>query len=166
MEISFILNRKTVSIDVDENTPLLWVIRDELNLKGTKFGCGKAACGACTVLINGEAIRCCSYPIRLVEGTQVTTIEGLNQNGALHAVQQAWLEEVVPQCGYCQPGFIMAAVALLEKIPEPSDDEIDNEILNLCRCGTYFRMRKAIHRAAALKMESPEPIEKIADGEE
>ncbi len=166
MKISFTINNKPVSVDVDQNTPLLWVIRDELNLKGTKFGCGKAACGSCTILLDGAAVRCCNYPARLAEGTQVTTIEGLDQNGTLHPVQRAWIEEVVPQCGYCQPGFIMATVALLESIPEPTDDDIDNHILNLCRCGTYFRMRKAIHRAAVLKKESVEPIENITGGEE
>ena len=143
-----------VSIDVEGNTPLLWVIRDELHLKGTKFGCGKAACGACTVLINGDAIRCCSFPVRLADGAEVTTIEGIGDNGMLHPVQQAWVEEIVPQCGYCQPGFIMAAVALLEKVPEPTNEDIDLQILNLCRCGTYYRIRKAIHRAAALKKEA------------
>jgi isoquinoline 1-oxidoreductase alpha subunit len=166
MKISLTINSKPVSVDVDENTPLLWVIRDELNLKGTKFGCGKAACGACTVLVNGSAIRCCSYPASLAEGAQVTTIEGLSENGLLHPVQQAWVEEVVPQCGYCQPGFIMATVALLENIPEPSDDDIDKQILNLCRCGTYYRMRKAIHRAAALKKEAINTVKEIEGGEE
>ena len=166
MKISFTINNKSVSVEVDQNTPLLWVIRDELDLKGTKFGCGKAACGACTVIIDGAAIRCCSYPARLAEGVQVTTIEGLNHNGLLHPVQQAWIEEVVPQCGYCQPGFIMASVALLENIAEPTDDDIDNQILNLCRCGTYYRMRKAIHRAAALNKDAAKTKAINTGGEE
>ncbi|MEN8788912.1 MAG: (2Fe-2S)-binding protein [Flavobacteriaceae bacterium] len=166
MKISFTINKKLVSVDVEENTPLLWVIRDELDLKGTKFGCGKAACGTCTLLVNGTATRSCSYPIGLADGVQVTTIEGISDKGRLHPVQQAWIEEIVPQCGYCQPGFIMAAVALLENIPEPSDDDIDNQILNLCRCGTYFRIRKAIHRAAALKKEATITVKKTPGGEE
>ncbi len=166
MKISLKVNNKAVSIDVDGNTPLLWVIRDELDLKGTKFGCGKAACGSCTVLINGDAIRCCSYPVRLAEGAEVTTIEGIGDHGTLHPVQQAWVEEIVPQCGYCQPGFIMAAVALLDKVQAPTDEDIDRQILNLCRCGTYYRMRKAIHRAAALKNESALTLKKTLGGEE
>ena len=151
MKISFTINGQAQSVDVDGNTPLLWVVRDVLNLKGTKFGCGKAACGACTLHVDGESIRSCSYPVKFVEGKAVTTLEGLSTDGALHPVQQAWIEEVVPQCGYCQPGFMMAAAALLEKIPNPTDKDIDDNIINICRCGTYYRMRKAIHKAAALK---------------
>ena len=151
MKITFTINGQLRSVDVDGNSPLLWAIRDGLNLKGTKFGCGKAACGACTIHVDGQAVRSCSYPAKLAEGTEITTIEGLAQNGQLHPVQQAWMEEVVPQCGYCQPGFMMATVAMLNKIPDPTDAEIDQNIINICRCGTYYRMRKAIHRAAELK---------------
>lgn len=151
MQISFTINGQAQSIDVDGQTPLLWVIRDLLDLKGTKFGCGKAACGACTIHVDGEAVRSCSCAVKFAEGKNITTIEGLVDNGALHPVQQAWKEEVVPQCGYCQPGFMMATAALLEKIPQPTDDDIDANIVNVCRCGTYYRMRKAIHRAAEIK---------------
>lgn len=151
MEISFNVNGKPLAIQADGNTPLLWVIRDVLDLKGTKFGCGKAACGACTLHIEGEAIRSCVYPVQYAAGKNVTTIEGLSSGEKLHPVQQAWVEEVVPQCGYCQPGFMMATAALLEKIPRPTDDDIDDNVTNLCRCGTYYRMRRAIHRAADIK---------------
>ncbi len=154
MKISFTINGSAQSVEVDENTPLLWVVRDVLDLKGTKFGCGKAACGACTLHVEGEQIRSCSYPIKMVEGKNVTTIEGLSSGDSLHAVQQAWKEEIVPQCGYCQPGFMMATAAMLDKIPNPTDEDIDKNIQNICRCGTYYRMRKAIHRAAAIKSSS------------
>lgn len=152
--ISFEINGKQVSVDADENSPLLWAIRDELGLMGTKFGCGKAACGACTVHVNGEVVRACSYPVKMAKGKQITTIEGLSNGDQLHPVQQAWVDEVVPQCGYCQSGFIMATAALLDKIPNPTDEDIDDNIINVCRCGTYYRMRKAIHRAAALKAKN------------
>lgn len=152
MTISFQLNGKATTVDIaDENTPLLWVIRDVLELKGTKFGCGKAACGACTLHLDGEAVRSCSYPVRFAEGKTITTIEGLGTADDPHPVQQAWVDEVVPQCGYCQPGFMMATAALLNKIPNPTDDDIDSNITNVCRCATYYRMRKAIHRSAALQ---------------
>ena len=154
MKISFMINGQSKSVDTDGNAPLLWVIRDELNLKGTKFGCGKAACGACTIHIDGEAVRCCSYPSKYVEGKEITTIEGLSDGDQLHPVQRAWEEEIVPQCGYCQPGFIMATAAMLDKIPYPTDDDIDNNIVNVCRCATYYRMRKAIHRAAEISQEN------------
>lgn len=154
MKIAFKINGATQQVEVDGNTPLLWVVRDVLNLKGTKFGCGKAACGACTLHIDGEAVRSCSYPVKLAEGKAITTIEGLGTPENPHPVQQAWIEEVVPQCGYCQPGFIMATAALLEKNPNPTDDDIDKNIINICRCATYYRMRKAIHRAAAIKETS------------
>ncbi len=151
MQLSFVLNDKPITLDLeDEMTPLLWVIRDILSLKGTKFGCGKAACGACTLHLDGEAVRSCSYPAKFAEGKHITTIEGLGTPKNPHPVQQAWIEEVVPQCGYCQPGFMMAAAALLEKNPTPTDEDIDQSITNICRCATYYRMRKAIHRAAAL----------------
>ncbi|MEM8894723.1 MAG: (2Fe-2S)-binding protein [Bacteroidota bacterium] len=148
--ISFTINGKPQMVDVDENTPLLWVIRDVLDLKGTKFGCGKAACGACTIHVDGEAVRSCSYAVKYADGKTVTTIEGLGTKENPHPVQQAWVEEVVPQCGYCQPGFMMATAALLNKNPNPSDEDIDNNIINVCRCGTYYRMRKAIKKAAEL----------------
>lgn len=151
MIVSFTVNGAPRSAEVAEDTPLVWVIRDLLGLKGTKFGCGKAACGACTLHVGGEAVRSCSYPAKLADGKQITTIEGLSDGDTLHPVQQAWMEEIVPQCGYCQPGFIMATAALLDKIPQPTDEDIDNNIVNVCRCATYYRMRKAIHRAAAIK---------------
>lgn len=151
MKISFFINGTPTTVDVDGETPLLWVVRDELELKGTKYGCGKAACGACTLHVDGNAVRSCSYQIKYAEGKQVTTIEGLSQGEQLHPVQQAWIEEIVPQCGYCQPGFMMATAALLERIPNPTDEDIDRNIANICRCGTYYRMRKAIHRAAELQ---------------
>lgn len=151
MSISFTLNGKPETVDVSPEMPLLWVLRDTLNMTGTKFGCGMALCGACTVHINGEATRSCITPISSVSGKSVTTIEGLSANG-LHPVQQAWIEEDVPQCGYCQSGQIMSAVALLAKKPHPSDAEIDDFMSgNICRCGTYQRIRKAIHRAAGAK---------------
>jgi isoquinoline 1-oxidoreductase alpha subunit len=155
MKISFNINGLQQSVDVaDGNTPLLWVVRDMLDLKGTKFGCGKAACGACTLHVNGEAVRSCSYAIKFAEGKNVTTIEGLGSRENPHPVQQAWIENVVPQCGYCQPGFMMATAALLAKNPNPTDEDIDNNIVNICRCATYTRMRKAIHRAAELTQSS------------
>ena len=155
MKISFTINGQPQTVDVsDPNSPLLWVVRDVLNLKGTKFGCGKAACGACTLHINGEAVRSCSFAVKYAEGAEVTTIEGLGTPENPHPVQKAWQDEVVPQCGYCQPGFIMATAALLEKNPKPTDEDIDNNIINVCRCGTYYRMRKAIHRAAEMNTTS------------
>jgi len=144
---SLTINNQPVSIDVDPDTPLLWVLRDELELKGAKFGCGKAQCGACTVHMNGNAVRSCSLPISSVKG-KITTIEGLSVDGS-HPLQQAWSEIDVPQCGYCQAGQIMSAAALLARKPNPSDSDIDAAMSgNLCRCGTYTRIRKAIHNAA------------------
>ncbi|WP_445382573.1 (2Fe-2S)-binding protein [Robiginitalea sp. IMCC43444] len=155
MELTLTINGSSRNITVtDESSPLLWVLRDTLDLKGTKFGCGKAACGACTVLIDGEALRSCVYPARLAAGKEITTIEGLGSEAEPHPVQQAWSEEIVPQCGYCQPGFMMATAGLLNKTPEPSDADIDRAITNICRCGTYYRMRKAIHRAVAIQAET------------
>ncbi len=154
MQISFNINGKPETVEVDGNTPLLWVIRDLLNLKGTKFGCGKAACGACTIHVNGEAVRSCSFAVKYAEGKEITTIEGLGTKESPHPVQQAWVEEIVPQCGYCQPGFIMATAALLNKNSNPTDEDIDRNIVNVCRCATYYRMRKAIHRAADIKLNS------------
>uniref|UniRef100_UPI00404AAA58 (2Fe-2S)-binding protein n=1 Tax=Fulvivirga sp. TaxID=1931237 RepID=UPI00404AAA58 len=150
MEINFTINGKLETVEVEGSTPLLWVIRDLLDLKGTKFGCGKAACGACTIHVNGEAIRSCSFAVQYAEGKEITTIEGLGTEQNPHPVQQAWIEEIVPQCGYCQPGFMMATAALLNKTSNPTDDDIDNNIINICRCGTYYRMRKAIKRAAEI----------------
>ncbi|NRA49592.1 MAG: (2Fe-2S)-binding protein [Phaeodactylibacter sp.] len=154
MTISFNINGQPQTVNVDGDTPLLWVVRDVLDLKGTKFGCGKAACGACTLHVDGKAVRSCSYAVKYAEGKSVTTIEGLSNGDELHPVQQAWMEEIVPQCGYCQPGFIMATAAMLEQIPNPTDEDIDNNIANVCRCATYYRMRKAIHRAAAIKSQN------------
>ena len=151
MAISFSLNGKSQSVEVDPQMPLLWVLRDTLHMTGTKFGCGMALCGACTVHINGEATRSCITPISSVSGKQVTTIEGLSADGN-HPVQQAWVEIDVPQCGYCQCGQIMSAAALLTKKRNPSDAEIDDFMSgNICRCGTYQRIRKAIHRAAEIQ---------------
>jgi isoquinoline 1-oxidoreductase subunit alpha len=136
-------------LDVEEDTPLLWVLREEVGLTGTKFGCGIAACGACTVHVNGEAMRSCSVLIGSVDGAEITTIEGLSPDSK-HPVQQAWLTEQVPQCGYCQSGQIMATAAFLKTNPSPTDAQIDSELTNICRCGTYERLRRAVHRAAAL----------------
>jgi len=141
------INGKPAEIKAEPNTPLLWVLRDELGMTGTKFGCGIAACGACTVLIDGEATRSCVMPVSAIEGKSVTTIEGLATE-TLHPLQQAWLEVQAPQCGYCQSGMIMASAALLQKNPNPSDADIDANITNICRCGTYQRVRAAIHVAA------------------
>ena len=142
------INGRTHQVDVDPDTPLLWVLRDTIGLTGTKYGCGIAQCGACTVHVDGIAMRSCSVPLSLVAGRQITTIEGLASEGALHKVQQAWLEHDVPQCGYCQSGMIMAAVALLKDNPKPTDEDIDGAITNICRCGTYQQVRAAIHAAA------------------
>ncbi|MEQ1719008.1 MAG: (2Fe-2S)-binding protein [Hyphomicrobium sp.] len=145
----FSLNGKVVSTDVSEDTPLLWVLRDTLGLMGTKYGCGIASCGACTVLVNGEAVRACAVPLKDVAAQKVMTIEGLSSDRS-HPLQKAWIAEQVPQCGYCQSGQIMSAVALLSAIPKPSDDDIDKAMAgNICRCGTYHRIRAAIKRAAA-----------------
>jgi isoquinoline 1-oxidoreductase alpha subunit len=146
---NIIVNGTRHQIDVEPETPLLWVLREELGLTGTKFGCGIAQCGACTVHVNGEAIRSCSVPVRTVEGKQITTIEGLSPTSS-HPVQEAWLAEQVPQCGYCQSGQIMATVAFLKTHPNPTDADINDNMTNICRCGTYERLRRAIHRAAAM----------------
>jgi isoquinoline 1-oxidoreductase subunit alpha len=135
-------------LDVEDETPLLWVIREEIGLTGTKFGCGIAACGACTVHVNGEAVRSCVVPISTIADAEVTTIEGLSPDSN-HPVQQAWLQEEVPQCGYCQSGQIMAVTAFLKSNPRPTDADIDANLTNICRCGTYERLRRAVHRAAA-----------------
>lgn len=142
------VNGKSQSVDVTPDTPLLWALREQLGLTGTKYGCGVAQCGACTVLINGQPIRSCSYPVGAVGTQKVETIESLEKNGRLSKVQQAWVEHEVPQCGYCQSGMIMATTALLRKNPKPSDAEIDANISNICRCGTFQEVRKAVHAAA------------------
>jgi isoquinoline 1-oxidoreductase subunit alpha len=139
------VNGKSHSIVVDPETPLLWVLRDTLGLRGTKFGCGAAQCGACTVHIDGVATRSCSVPIQQVGAAAITTIESLGTDGALHPVQKAWIDHDVPQCGYCQSGMIMAVTALLKEKPKPTDQDIDGAITNICRCGTYARVRAAIH---------------------
>lgn len=146
--INLNVNGKKQSIDVDPNTPVLWVLRDHLNLTGTKYGCGIAQCGACTIHLDGEAVRSCSLPVSSAEGAKITTIEGLSENGE-HPVQQAWLEHDVPQCGYCQAGQIMTAVAFLKNNPTPSDGEIETGMNgNICRCGTYLRIKAAVKTAS------------------
>jgi isoquinoline 1-oxidoreductase alpha subunit len=145
------INNQSHTVDVDPQMPLLWVIRDFIGLKGTKFGCGIAQCGACTVLLEGSPIRSCTIPVMAATGRKITTIEGISSDNS-HPVQQAWIEEQVPQCGYCQSGQIMAAVALLNKNPNPTDTDIDASMQgHICRCGTYQRIRKAIHKAAEIK---------------
>ena len=152
---TFTLNGRPQTVDVPEDTPLLWVLRDSLNLTGTKFGCGMSLCGACTVHLNGVAARSCQITISAVEGAQVTTIEGVSEVG-VYAVQQAWVEEQVPQCGYCQSGQIMSAVALLAEKPRPTDEDIDAFMSgNVCRCGAYNAIRRAIHRAAQAPRRMP-----------
>jgi isoquinoline 1-oxidoreductase alpha subunit len=147
-KINLNINGKSQSVDLDPNTPVLWVLRDHLDLVGTKYGCGIAQCGACTVIMDGNAVRSCSIPVSAAEGAKITTIEGLSEKGD-HPVQKAWLEHDVPQCGYCQAGQIMSAVALLENNPNPTDEDIDNAMDgNICRCGTYVRIKKAIKTAA------------------
>jgi len=146
--VKLTVNQKTVQVDASPDTPLLWVLRDDLDLKGAKFGCGVASCGACTVLVDGRPVRSCITPVSAVAGSQITTIEGLSADGT-HPVQKAWQEVDVPQCGYCQSGQMLSAVALLERTPHPTDEQIDTAMNgNLCRCGTYARIREAIHRAA------------------
>ena len=142
------VNGKSYDADVDPRTPLLWVLRNSIGLTGTKYGCGIAQCGACTVHIDGVAMRSCSVPVNPVGAKQITTIEELAANGKLHKVQQAWIDNDVPQCGYCQTGMIMAVAALLKDNPNPSDADIDGAISNICRCGTYQQVREAIHEAA------------------
>jgi aerobic-type carbon monoxide dehydrogenase small subunit (CoxS/CutS family) len=157
MAIQLIVNGKTQSVDVPANMPLLWVLRDTLGMTGTKFGCGMALCGACTVHLDGEAIRSCITPVSSVAGKKITTIEGLSPDRS-HPVQRAWIEVDVPQCGYCQSGQIMSAASLLAKTPKPSDSEIDEAMKgNICRCGTYQRIREAVHCAAELHKASAKP---------
>jgi isoquinoline 1-oxidoreductase subunit alpha len=149
--ITLVVNGRKRTVDAPADKPLLWVLREDLNIVGPKFGCGVAACGACTVHVDGQAVRSCSLPAGDADGKTVVTIEGLARSADdLHAVQRAWIEEQVPQCGYCQPGFIMAAAALLKANPKPSDADIDDALGNICRCGTYSAIRRAVHRAAAI----------------
>jgi isoquinoline 1-oxidoreductase subunit alpha len=143
------VNGKAHDVNVEPDTPLLWVLREQIGLTGTKYGCGIAQCGACTVHINGQAVRACSLAVSEAEGKQITTIEGLAQGGTLHKVQKAWVDHDVPQCGYCQTGMIMAVAALLSEKPKPTDADIDANITNICRCGTFQQVRAAIHAAAA-----------------
>ena len=153
--IQFTLNGNNYDFAGADDTPLLWVIRDNAELTGTKYGCGTGQCGACTVHVDGEARRACIFPVRAVEGRAVTTIEGLSPD-ASHPVQRAWREADVPQCGYCQSGQIMAVAAMLERLPSPSDEDIDHQHTNICRCGAYSRIRKAIHRASELSQKGTE----------
>jgi aerobic-type carbon monoxide dehydrogenase small subunit (CoxS/CutS family) len=156
--VSLTVNRRRVNLDVDPSTPLLWVLRDNLGLTGTKYGCGMAQCGACTVHINGEAVRSCVAPVSRAAGKEVTTIEGLSANLS-HPLQRAWIEIDVPQCGYCQSGQIMSAAVLLKEIPNPTDDDIDKALTgNICRCGTYPRIRRAVHRAADMRSNSGKQV--------
>ncbi len=149
--MELLINGRPVQADADPAMPLLWVLRDVLNMTGTKFGCGVAACGACTVHVDGQAVRSCVTPVSSVAGKRITTIEALGSPGKPHALQVAWIAEQVPQCGYCQSGMLMAAAALLAQKPKPTDADIDEAITNICRCGTYQRIRLAIKRAAGVK---------------
>ena len=142
------INGRSIDVDVHPSTPLLWAIREQVGLTGPKYGCGIAQCGACTVHVDGKAVRSCVMPVSAAEGKQITTIEGLAAGGVLHKVQQAWLDHDVPQCGYCQAGMIMAVAALLKDKPQPTDADIDATITNICRCGTFQQVREAIHAAA------------------
>jgi isoquinoline 1-oxidoreductase subunit alpha len=148
MAITLTVNGRPKTLDVESDMPLLWALRENLGMTGTKFGCGIAACGACTVHVNGRAVRSCTLPVSTIDGASVTTIEGLAGGDTLHAVQRAWLSQQVPQCGYCQSGMIMAVAALLTEHPKPTDQEIDAGITNICRCGTFARVRRAIHSIA------------------
>lgn len=154
MATTFSLNGRDVTVEADAEMPLLWVVRENLGLTGTKFGCGIAACGACTMHVDGVATRTCVLPLSAVDGADVRTIEGLGGKDAPTAVQRAWLQHQVPQCGYCQSGMIMAAEALLDENPDPTDADIDAAMTNICRCGTYNRVRAAIHTAAELRREA------------
>jgi isoquinoline 1-oxidoreductase alpha subunit len=157
MPYKLIVNGKATTVDVPQNMPVLWVLRDLLDLKGTKYGCGIGQCGACTVHLKGTPVRSCSLPVSAAAGQEITTIEGLSRDGT-HALQRAWVEVDVPQCGYCQAGQIMSAAALLAKVKAPSDAEIDQAMAgNLCRCASYLRIREAIHRAATLPALRPQP---------
>jgi len=146
---SLLINGKTYDVDAEMDTPLLWAIRENVGLTGTKYGCGVAQCGACTVHVDGQQVRSCSMPLSEAIGKTITTIEGLAANGAVHKVQQAWIDHDVPQCGYCQSGMIMAVAALLSEKPKPTDADIDEAITNICRCGTFQQVREAIHTIAS-----------------
>ena len=148
MSITLTVNGKETSLDLEPEMPLLWALRETMGLTGTKFGCGIAACGACTVHLDGRAVRSCTLPLSAADGKSVTTIEGLAQDGTLHRVQQAWLDNQVPQCGYCQSGLIMAVAGFLAQTPKPTDEDINAAITNVCRCGTFTRVRRAIHKLA------------------
>ena len=150
MAFTLLVNNIQYAVDVEPDTPLLWVLRDSIGLTGTKYGCGIGQCGACTVMVKGVALRSCQLPVSRAVGSPIATIEGLSADGS-HPVQLAWKEFDVPQCGYCQSGQILAAAALLEKTPNPTDEDIDRQMTNACRCGTYLRIRQAIHRAAKLR---------------
>jgi isoquinoline 1-oxidoreductase subunit alpha len=143
--VALTVNGREHTVDVEPDTPLLWVLRDTIGLTGTKFGCGIAVCGACTVIVNGRAVRSCTFPVSSAVGAAITTIEGLAKDSVLHPVQQAWIDHQVPQCGYCQTGMIMAVAALLDEHRRPTDEEIDAGVTNICRCGTFARVRRAIH---------------------
>lgn len=147
------INGKMVQVEVEPEMPLLWVLRDELNLTGTKYGCGVAFCGACSVLLDGKVVRTCTLPVSNAAGKEIKTIEGVSENGGLSAIQKAWIAQQVPQCGYCQSGMIIAAEALLDSNPDPTDDDIDAAITNICRCGTYQRIREAIKVAARMQQD-------------
>lgn len=156
MSIKLNLNGASLSVDIAPETPLLWAIRDAVGLKGTKFGCGMGICGTCTVDIDGTAVRSCAIAVSDAQGAQITTIEGLGDEADPHPLQQAWIDEQVPQCGYCQPGMIMAAFAMLKDNPNPTDDDLRAQITNVCRCGTYGRIFKAIRRVADMRADVPE----------
>jgi len=153
------INGQEREVNVEESMPLLWVLRDELNMTGTKYGCGVSYCGACSVLIDGIATRTCTLPASAAIGKQIKTIEGIGLDGSLTAVQRAWIQHQVPQCGYCQSGQIVAAESLLDKIPEPTDADIDSAMNNICRCGTYQRVRDAIHSAAQMRKQEAELLD-------
>lgn len=157
MQISLAVNGESRTAEVDEDTPLLWVLRETLGLTGTKFGCGIAACGACTVHVNGTAVRSCSVPASAMQGQAITTIEGLASKEQPHPLQAAWIAHQVPQCGYCQSGMLMAAASLLAHNPHPTDADISAEVTNICRCGTYERVRRAIHSVAQARTEGGVP---------
>ena len=164
MAITLTVNGRNRTLDVEPDTPLLWVLRETLGLTGTKFGCGIAACGACTVHLDGRAVRTCTLPVSAAEGMAITTIEGLARDGKLNPVQEAWIEHEVPQCGYCQSGMIMAVSALLEQRPDPTDEQIDAAITNICRCGTFVRVRRAIHAVAEKAGKAAAGSEEARDG--
>lgn len=146
--INFQVNGRNVKVDIEPDTPLLWVLREQLNLTGTKYGCGIGACGACTVLFEGQAMRSCSLPVAAAQGKKIETIEGLEKNGQLSKVQKSWVDHQVPQCGYCQSGMVMATTALLRNHPNPTDQQINEAVNNICRCGTFQQVREAIHAIA------------------